>query len=221
MRILKRVLRLVLLVLIAFHALALAGMLYLRFLPPLTTAVQAERRLEAMLSGAEYEKRYDFVPLEEISDALEHAVVSAEDQRFHQHSGFDLVELRNAVEDALAGGRIRGASTISQQLVKNLFLTTRGSFARKALEVTLTPVAELVLGKERILELYLNVVEWGPGVFGAEAAARHWYDTSAADLGRECSARLAAILPNPRVREPGRMGNYAREILRRMSRQGW
>lgn len=221
MRILKRVLRLLLLVLLAFHALALVGLLYLRFLPPLTTAVQAERRVEALLAGRDYEKRYRFVPREEISDALEHAVVSAEDQRFFQHRGFDLKELGSAVSDALEGGRVRGASTISQQLVKNLFLTTRGSFGRKALELTLTPLAELVLGKERILELYLNVIEWGPGVYGAEAAARHWYDTSAAKLGRERSARLAAILPNPRARRPQRMNDYSREILRRMGRMGW
>ncbi len=221
MRVLKRILRLLVLVVLAFHGLVLLGLLYLRFFPPLTTAVQTERRVEALLAGEEYEKQYQFVPLEEISEALEHAVVSAEDQRFFQHRGFDLKELRSAVSDALEGGRVRGASTISQQLVKNLFLTTKGSIARKGLEVTLTPLAELVLGKERILELYLNVIEWGPGVYGAQAAARHWYDTSASEMGRERSARLAAILPNPRARRPQRMDGYSREILRRMRQVGW
>lgn len=217
----RGILRALLLIFLGFHALVLLGLLYLRFLPPLTTAVQAQRRVEALLSGEEYRKRYEFVPLEEISDNLEHAVVSAEDQRFFQHRGFDWAELGNALSDALGGGRVRGASTISQQLVKNLFLTTEGSFVRKGLELTLTPLAELVLGKERILELYLNVIEWGPGVYGAEAAARHWYDVPADALGRERSARLAAILPNPLTRQPRRMDQYSREILRRMRRVGW
>jgi monofunctional biosynthetic peptidoglycan transglycosylase len=216
----RGLLRALLLILLGFHALVLLGLLYLRFLPPLTTAVQAQRRVEALLSGEEYRKRYRFLPLERISDNLEHAVVSAEDQRFFQHGGFDWNELGNALSDALEGGRVRGASTISQQLVKNLFLSTGGSFVRKGLELTLTPMAELVLGKQRILELYLNVIEWGPGVYGAEAAAQHWYDVPAAELGRERSARLAAILPNPRTRQPRQMGTYSREILRRMRRMG-
>lgn len=217
----SRVVRVGVRVIVGFHVLVLIGLLYLRWLPPLTTAVQAQRRVEAWITGAEYAKRFDFVPLAQISDHLEHAVVSAEDQRFFDHHGFDWSELGKAVSDAVSGGRVRGASTISQQLVKNLFLTTEGSFLRKGLELTLTPMAELILGKERILELYLNVIEWGPGVYGAEAAARHWYDVSAERLGRERSARLAAILPNPLQRKPQEMGGYSREILRRMRRHGW
>ena len=217
----KRVLRVLLLTLAGLYGLAVLGLVYLRFFPPLTTAVHLERRVEALLEGREYDKRYEWVPRERISDHLARAVVSAEDQRFYQHHGFDTREMRNAFEEARSGGRVRGASTLTQQLVKNLFLTTGGSWFRKAAEVPLTPAAELILGKERILELYLNVIEWGPGVFGAEAAAAHWYDTTAAKLGRERSARLAAILPNPRQRNPQRMGDYSREILRRMRRQGW
>jgi monofunctional glycosyltransferase len=221
MRLIRRILRALLLVVLGFHLLAALGLAYLRFLPPATTAVQVQRRAQALLSGEEYRKRYDFVSLRGISDHLEHAVVAAEDGRFFRHRGFDLTELRLAVRDAAEGRRVRGASTISQQLVKNLFLTTKGSLGRKALELTLTPMAELVLGKERILELYLNVIEWGPGVYGAQAAAEHWYGTSAADLGRERAARLAAVLPAPLRRRPDRMDAYARTILRRMGQTGW
>jgi monofunctional biosynthetic peptidoglycan transglycosylase len=115
----------------------------------------------------------------------------------------------------------RGASTITQQLVKNLFLTTHRSYLRKGVEITLTPLAELVLPKRRILELYLNVVEWGPGVYGVEEAARYHYQRPARRLTREQAARLAALLPAPRRRIPARVGGYAATILERMRALGW
>ena len=115
---------------------------------------------------------------------------------------------------------MRGASTLTQQLVKNLFLTTHRSLVRKGLEVALTPLAELILPKERILELYLNEIEWGPGVFGVEAAARHHYAVSATRLSRAQAVRLAAVIPAPRVRRPERMGWYARVIEGRMRAMG-
>ena len=113
-----------------------------------------------------------FVPLTRVALEFQHAVVAAEDASFYQHHGFDWREIRIAVEEDSDDRRVRGASTITQQLVKNLFFGTGRSFVRKGLEATLVPVAEFALGKRRILELYLNVVEWGPGVYGAEAAAR-------------------------------------------------
>src|SRR5687768_11707335 len=175
---------------IGFYCLIAIALIYLRFLPPLTTGVQAQRRVEAILSNEVYTKRYDFAPLSEISDNLEHAVISAEDMRFYRHHGFDWEELRKARAEARRRGTSpRGASTITQQLVKNLFFTTHRSYVRKALELTITPMAELILGKDRILELYLNVIEWGPGVYGARAAVRHYYNTSAASLSRDRAAR--------------------------------
>jgi len=127
-----------------------------------------------------------------------------------------------AAEDDMEGGhRIRGGSTITQQLVKNLFFGTGRSVVRKGFEATLVPVAELVLGKRRILELYLNVVEWGPGVYGAESACRYYYQTSARNMDREQSARLAAILPLPLKRRPDRMNHYSALILERMRQMGW
>jgi monofunctional biosynthetic peptidoglycan transglycosylase len=126
-----------------------------------------------------------------------------------------------ADEDMEGGRRIRGGSTIDQQLVKNLFFGTGRSFLRKGAEFTLVPIAEIVLGKQRILELYLNVVEWGPGVYGAEAASQHYYGISARRLDREQAAELAAILPAPLKRRPERMTHYSGLILERMRQMGW
>jgi monofunctional glycosyltransferase len=193
----------------------------LRFVDPPTTAVHIQRRIHAVLHGTHYAKRYTFVPLSQISPNLQHAVVSAEDGRFYQHHGFDWNAIQLAAEHDMDGGRIRGGSTITQQLVKNIFFGTRRSYIRKGVEFTLVPVAELVLGKHRILELYLNVVEWGPGVYGAEAACRNWDRTSARSIGREQAAQLAAILPSPLKRKPERMGHYSSIILGRMAQSGW
>jgi monofunctional biosynthetic peptidoglycan transglycosylase len=192
-----------------------------RWVDPPTTAVQAERRLQAWIQGTPYRKHSDFVPLRHISPALQHAVIAAEDARFYQHHGFDWHAMQLAAENDMDGGRIRGGSTLTQQLVKNLFFGTGRSLLRKGAEFTLVPVAEFVLGKQRILELYLNVVEWGPGVYGAESACRYYYRTGAGAVGREQAARLAAILPAPRRRKPARMDRYSTIILARMRQMGW
>lgn len=188
---------------------------------PPTTAVHIERRWQAWIHGKPYRKRYDFVPLSRISPELQHAVVAAEDARFYEHHGFDWHAMELAAENDMDGGRIRGGSTITQQLVKNLFFGTRRSYLRKGAEFTLVPVAELVLGKQRILELYLNVVEWGPGVYGAEAATHAYYGTDARRVGRDQAARLAAILPSPLKRRPDRMNHYSEIIQERMGQMGW
>ena len=133
-----------------------------RWIDPPTTAVHIQRRLQAWIHHTPYRERYKFIPLSQISADLQHAVIAAEDAHFYQHHGFDWHEIQIAAEDDLDGDRTRGASTITQQLVKNLFFGTGRSILRKGAEVTLVPVAEFVLGKQRILEIYLNVVEWGP-----------------------------------------------------------
>ena len=180
-----------------------------------------ERRWQAWIHHAPYHERYKFVPLSQISPDFQHAVIAAEDARFYQHHGFDWHAMEIAAENDVEGGRIRGGSTITQQLIKNLFFGTERSILRKGAEFTLVPVAELVLGKRRILELYLNVVEWGPGVYGAESACRFYYQTSARDIDRERSARLAAILPLPLKRRPDHMNHYSELILERMRQMGW
>jgi monofunctional biosynthetic peptidoglycan transglycosylase len=192
-----------------------------RWIDPPTTAVHVQRRLQAWIHHTPYHEHYTFIPLSQISPNLQHAVVSAEDARFYQHHGFDWHAIQLAAEEDMEGDRTRGGSTLTQQLVKNLFFGTGRSFVRKGAEATLVPVAELVLGKRRILELYLNVVEWGPGIYGADAACRYHDKTAARNIGRDQAARLAAILPAPLKRRPERMNRYSTVILKRMRQVGW
>ena len=202
-------------------ALAALTLVAARWIDPPTTAVHMQRRMQAWIHHKPYRERYTFVPLNQISPDFQHAVIAAEDARFYQHHGFDWHEIQIAAEDDMDGGRSRGASTLTQQLVKNLFFGTGRSVLRKGAELTLVPVAELVLGKRRILELYLNVVEWGPGIYGAESACRSYAGTSARNIDRERAARLAAILPAPLKRRPERMNHYSTLILERMRQMGW
>jgi len=219
----RRVFRWCLVCGIVVWSLAAVCLFSLRWIDPPFTAVHVERRVQAWMHKHPYHERYVFVRLNRIAPDLQHAVVAAEDARFFQHHGFDWHEIRTAVDDDLEKGRGpgRGASTITQQLVKNLFFGTGRSFLRKGAESTLVPVAEFGLGKRRILELYLNVVEWGPGIYGAEAAARYHYSIAARTVDREQAARLAAILPAPLKRRPERMNEYSALILDRMSQMGW
>jgi monofunctional glycosyltransferase len=212
----------VLVVLMGLYALCALFVLALRWIDPPTTMVQVQRRLEAMHHHRPYKKLYVFVPLHRFAPDLQHAVISAEDGRFRQHHGFDWVEMQKVLEDDIKRGRLgRGGSTITQQLVKNLFLTTERSLIRKAAEFAVVPMMEALLSKDRILELYLNVIEWGPGIYGAQAASEYYYHVPASGVNREQSARLAAIIPAPLKRKPERMNEYSEEILNRMARVGW
>lgn len=201
--------------------LAVLSLVALRFIDPPTDAVHMERRVQSWIHRKPYHEKYTFVPLSQISPDLQHAVIAAEDGRFYQHHGFDWQAIQIAAEDDMKGDRIRGGSTITQQLVKNLFFGTGRSFLRKGAEFTLVPVAELVLGKQRILELYLNLVEWGPGIYGADEACRFYFKVPARSVGRQQSAELAAILPRPLKRKPERMTHYSGLILDRMRQMGW
>jgi len=180
----------VLLVLLA----PLPPVLALRWLAPPTTSF--------MLQSPVRPVHHEWVDLERIPAHLALAVVAAEDQRFLQHGGFDLDAIRDAVADNRTRERPRGASTISQQVAKNLFLWPGGGYARKAIEAWITLLIEQCWPKRRILEVYLNVAELGPGVYGAEAAAWRWFDRPAAALGVRESALLAAMLPSPRRSRP-------------------
>lgn len=214
-------LRRLLLALVVLWSGAALTLIALRWIDPPTTVVHVQRRVQAWIHGTPYHERYEFIPLRQISPNLQHAVIAAEDGRFYQHHGFDWHAMEIAAEGDMEGGRVRGGSTLTQQLVKNLFFGTGRSFLRKGAEFTLVPVAEMVLGKQRILELYLNVVEWGPGIYGAEAASRAWDGTDARNLDRDEAARLAAILPDPRRRRPQRMNHYSGLILERMGQMDW
>jgi len=202
-------------------SLAALTLVAMRWIDPPTTAVHVQRRLQAWMQHTPYQEHYKFIPLSQISPNLQHAVVAAEDARFYLHHGFDWHAIHLAAEEDMEGGRTRGGSTLTQQLVKNLFFGTGRSFLRKGAEASLVPVAEFALGKRRILELYLNVVEWGPGIYGADAAC-HYHDKIAArSIGRQQSAQLAAVLPAPLKRQPDRMSHYSAVIQRRMHQAGW
>ena len=159
--------------------------------------------------------RHDWVPSEEIANNLKLAVIASEDQNFPNHNGFDYEAIQKAMEDNKKGKRVRGASTISQQTAKNVFLWPQRSWFRKGLEVYFTFLIELFWSKERILEVYLNSIEMGKGIYGAEAAAQAWFGKSAANLTAYEAAAIAAILPNPREYRANPPSNYI------SGRQGW
>jgi len=199
-----------------------AILVMLKWIDPPTTMVQIQRRLQATVRKQPYAKRYAFVPLRRISLDLQHAVIASEDERFYQHHGIDWIELRKVASKEIENGKLgRGASTITQQLVKNLFLTTGRSVVRKAFEFVLAPTADFILGKARTLELYLNVIEWGPGIYGAEAASGNYYRIPAARLDRDQAARLAAVIPSPLTRKPARMDDLSADIEVKMRLMGW
>ena len=181
-----------------------------------------ERSMEQLHARNPQAKRQQtWVPYERISNNLKRAVVAAEDAKFVDHEGFDWDAIEKAREKNEKKGRVvAGGSTISQQLAKNLFLSGERSAWRKGQEALITVMIERVLDKRRILEIYLNVIEWGEGVFGAEAAARHYFGTGAAGLGPEAAARLAAMVPNPRFYDHHRntawLGRKTQLILARM-----
>jgi monofunctional biosynthetic peptidoglycan transglycosylase len=187
----------------------------LRFVPPPGSALMVQRWFEARAAGRSFRLRYDWVPARAIAPSLRAAVVASEDQRFYQHGGFDWKAMQSAAREWREGERLRGASTISQQVAKNLFLWPGRSFLRKGLEAWLTLWIEWLWPKQRILEVYLNVAEMGDGVFGAEAAARRYFGRSAAQLGAHESALLAAMLPSPRRSNPANPSAFLRE------RQQW
>lgn len=194
---------------LAWIALTWLPVLILRFLPPPTSAFMVERRIRAWSEGAGgFALKQRFVPLAEISPDLPIALVAAEDQKFPLHHGFDFDAIGEAMDDADDGARLRGASTISQQTAKNLFLWNGRSFVRKGLEAYFTVLLEATWPKSRILEVYANIAEFGDGIYGAEAAARAFFGKSARQLTARESALLAASLPNPSKQHADRPSPY-------------
>ena len=183
-----------------------AHVLWYRWQPPGETAFMAQRLAELREKDPKATIRFQWVPYERISTHLKRAVIAAEDAKFLEHEGFDWEGIAKAREKNERKGRVvAGGSTITQQLAKNLFLSPSKSYARKVQEAIIALMLEAFLPKRRIIELYLNVIEWGNGVFGAEAAAKRYFGTSAAQLSAEQAARLAAMIPSPRrfERNPG------------------
>ena len=207
--------------LVALQAWYAAHILWWRGHPVGETSFMTYRMDELHARNPKAELNYKWVPYDRISGNLKRALVAAEDAKFVDHEGFDWEGIQQALEKNQKKGRVvAGGSTITQQLAKNLFLTPSRSYWRKAEEALITVMLEGLLPKRRILELYLNVIEWGNGVFGAEAAARRYFGIAAADLSAEQAARLAAMAPNPRFYErnqgaPG-LGRKTAIILARM-----
>jgi len=188
---------------------------------PQSTAFIQARMEQLRARDPQAKLRHSWVPYERVATSLKRAVVVAEDAKFADHEGFDWEAIEKAREKNLKKGRIvAGGSTISQQLAKNLFLSGERSALRKGQEALITVMIEHVMDKRRILEIYLNVIEWGDGVFGAEAAARHYYGVAANALAPEQSARLAAMVPNPRFYDRNRntafLARHTQTILARM-----
>ena len=199
--------RVLLLLLVTGVVLPLALLLLLRWVPPPTTAFMLQDELAAASRAATMRMPYRWTAWEDIAPQAAIAVIASEDQKFPDHHGFDVEAIRMALGDALQGGRLRGASTISQQTAKNLFLWPGRSFFRKGLEAYLTVLIELCWSKRRIMEVYLNVAEFGTGVFGITAASERFFDKRPAELTADEAALLAAVLPYPsgwRVDDPSR-----------------
>ena len=211
----KRVLKLILVKIpVAFVLLSLALVLLFKFLPVWVTPYMVIDAIEHR-GGPDYHLRHKWVRLEKVSPQLRMAVIAGEDQRFADHNGFDVTEVRKMLKDHREKGkRIRGCSTISQQTAKNVFTFCTNTALRKGLEAWWTFLIEKIWGKERILEVYLNVAEMGPGVFGAEAASQQFFAKKAAALGRSEACLIAACLPNPVIYRVDKPSQY---VLKRRS----
>lgn len=193
----RKLFRIVFEILLVLILLSVAVVSMFRWIDPPFSAYMAQIRVQEALNGQWPSLIHRWVDYDAISPHMRLAAVAAEDQKFPTHHGFDLESIRQAIEDMREGGRLRGASTISQQVAKNLFLWPGRSLWRKAAEAYVTLIIELVWPKRRILEMYLNIAEMGPGLFGVAAASRHYFDTSPADLTRSEAALIAAALPSP------------------------
>lgn len=202
--------RLVLVVLLVLATLPLGGVLMHRFVPPLTTVLMVQQTFKG------HPQTYRWRSLDEISPRLVRAAIAAEDANFCRHHGFDFEAIRKALDANARGGRIRGGSTISQQTAKNLFLWPGRDWVRKGMEAGYTVLIETFWPKRRIMEVYLNIAEFAPGVYGAEAAAQHWFGKSADELTAREAARLAAVLPSPRRYNAAQPGPYVRRRTARI-----
>jgi monofunctional biosynthetic peptidoglycan transglycosylase len=210
----NRIIRLIWKTALWFFGLSLLSVMLFRFVPVPVTPLMMIRCGEQMFSSDEIRLKHDWVSIDEISKNLPLAVVCSEDQNFMNHSGFDMEAINRSVEAAKRGAkRVRGASTISQQTAKNVFLWPGRSWIRKGFEVYFTVLIEFVWSKERIMEVYLNSIEMGNGIYGAEAAADFYWHTSAKNLSRTQAAALAAILPNPRKYCANPPGPYVQERI--------
>jgi len=217
---LRKLLRIFYKALLWFIVLSVFSVVLFRFIPIPFTPLMLSRPFDQKSDGKEMHSSHDWVPLEEISPNLQKAVIASEDDLFLTHHGFNFSAMFKAYKNNSKGKRIKGGSTISQQTAKNVFLWQGRSYIRKAFEAYFTVLIELLWSKERIMEVYLNSIEMGDGIYGAQAAARHWYHKDAVNLTKYEAAGIAAILPNPlkfkAVRSSGYTERRKGRILRLM-----
>ena len=213
---LKRIGRILLKIVLWFFILSILSVIVFRFVPPPITPLMISRVIEQKVNHKDAKLVKDWVPMEEISPSLPLAVITSEDQQFEEHFGFDLKAIEKAQQynSKHKGKKVKGASTISQQTAKNLFLWPSRSWIRKGFEVYFTFLIEVLWSKERIMEVYLNIIEMGPGIYGAEAAAKYYFNKPASKLNNHEAALIAAILPNPLKWSASKPSRY---ILRKKS----
>lgn len=204
----KKIARFLFKVLLWFVALSVISVVFFRFVPVPFTPLMISRAFEMKENGREMTSSHDWVPIEEISKNMQKAVIASEDDRFIEHNGFNFDAMYKAYKSNSKGKKLKGGSTISQQTAKNVFLWQGRSYLRKGLEAYFTMLIELLWSKERIMEVYLNSIEMGDGVYGVQAAAKHWYHKDAKDLTKYEAAGIAAILPNPRKFRATRSSAY-------------
>ena len=204
----KKIARFLFKALLWFIALSIFSVLVFRFVPVPFTPLMISRAFEHKEAGREMTASHDWVPIEEISKNLQKAVIASEDDLFLTHNGFNFDAMYKAFKNNNKGRKLKGGSTISQQTAKNVFLWQGRSYLRKGLEAYFTVLIEMLWSKERIMEVYLNSIEMGDGVYGAQAAAQHWYSKDAKDLSKYEAAGIAAILPNPRRFRATRSSGY-------------
>jgi len=204
----KKIKRIIWKVFLWFNIISLFLVLLFKFVPVPFTPLMGIRAIQQKLDGKEMHSSHDWVPIEEISTNLQKAVIASEDGNFLTHNGFDFKAIQKAYKGNQKGKKVKGGSTISQQTAKNVFLWQGRSYFRKGLEAYYTVLIELFWSKERIMEVYLNSIEMGDGVYGAQAAAKHWYHKEAKNLTRNEAAGIAAILPNPRKFKPVNSSPY-------------
>ncbi len=201
-----------------FFGISILLVIIFKFVPVPFTPLMITRAIEQKMAGKEMTCSHNWVPIEEISTNMQKAVVASEDGTFLKHNGFDFKAMQKAYKSNSHGRKIKGGSTISQQTAKNVFLWQGRSYIRKGFEAYFTFLIEFVWGKERIMEVYLNSIEMGDGVYGVQAASQHWYRTNASNLSVAQAAGIAAILPNPRKFKATDSSSYINNRKSKISR---
>jgi monofunctional biosynthetic peptidoglycan transglycosylase len=224
MKRLRRILLFLLIIALGFGTLSVAITILFRFVAPPVSALMIERRFDSLREGRQYTAHYQWIDFDRIAPTMAAAVIAAEDQNFSSHHGFDWDAIQRAIDYDENGTRVRGASTLTQQTAKNMFLWPKRNWLRKGFEAYFTVLLESCWGKRRILETYLNIVEFGDGIYGVEAASQRFFHKSSSRLTPEDAALLAAVLPNPHRLRANAPSNYVRErqqwILRQMRQLG-